>query len=140
MRQKHGTRMSAGRVRTGVDGEFRRDLPGTVPHHFDLRGRPDAFGTKAILWVLPVLATVAHVALTALGLWDFSREYDSLDVRARVELLTATTAYGAWAIFAVTRGVVAVGLGRRRDLGRWFLPAVLGAPAVLILAGSLRLR
>jgi len=116
-------------------------LPATVPHHFNLMGHPDSFGTKQILWVLPMLATVTHAALTAFGLWDFSRRGESIEkTRLNVETPAGATAYGAWMFFFVTRGTINVGLGRRKDLGGWFVPAVLGVLVLLILAASLRLR
>jgi hypothetical protein len=116
-------------------------LPATVAHHFDLLGRPDSFGAKRILWVLPVLAAAMYVALGGLGLWGALRSGDTIErSRLNVECVMGAIAYSTWMIFFVTRGTIDVALGRRKDLGRWCLPAILGSLAVLILAGSLRLR
>jgi hypothetical protein len=118
-----------------------RLLPATVAHHFDLLGRPDSFGAKRMLWVLPVLAVALYVALLALGLWGCSRRGDVIDrTRLNVETFMGAIAYGTWMIFFVTRGTIDVALGRRKDLGRWSCPTILGVLAVLILVGSLRLR
>lgn len=32
-------------------------LPARIPTHFDLAGRPDGWGTPAMLWLLPIVAT-----------------------------------------------------------------------------------
>jgi len=116
-------------------------LPATVAHHFDLLGRPDSFGAKRILWCLPVLATVMFVALGALGLWGSVRSVDTIErTRLNVETLMGAIAYGTWTILFLTRGTINVGLGWRKDLGRWRCPAILGVLALLIVVGSLRLR
>ncbi len=116
-------------------------LPATVAHHFDLLGRPDSFGAKRILWCLPVLAAVMFIALGVLGMWGFLRSGDTIErSRLNVETLMGAIAYGTWMIFFATRGTIDVALGRRKHLGRWFCPAILGVLALLIVVGSLRLR
>lgn len=122
-------------------GRSWRHLPSTVPHHFNVSGRPDSFGDKSILWILPVIATVTHAVLLLLGVLALSQGGNSVaETRVAAEVVTATAAYSAWTLFAVTRGTIDVGLGRRESLGRWFLPVVLGAVGLLILLALIRLR
>lgn len=40
-------------------------LPARVPTHFDLAGQPNAFGSPASLWILPVLTTALFLILIA---------------------------------------------------------------------------
>ena len=124
-----------------VLGRSWKRLPAIVAHHFDLLGRPDSFGNKRILWVIPILTTVLCVALTILGLWGLSRENEPIErARLNAETLMGAITYLTWTTFFMTRATIDVGLGRRKDLGRWLLPVVLAALALLILASSLRLR
>jgi Protein of unknown function (DUF1648) len=116
-------------------------LPATVPHHFDLMGRPDSYGNKRGLWTLPALSTVMYVGLTLLGLWGATRADESFErTRLNIEVLAGAIASGMWMIFFLTRRTIEVGLGQRNDLGRWVCPTILGVLALAILAGSLRLR
>ena len=41
-------------------------LPPVVPIHFDAAGRPDNWGARAGIWVLPVLTSVLYVLFTLL--------------------------------------------------------------------------
>lgn len=116
-------------------------LPATVACHFDLLGQPDSFGSKRCLWVFPVLSTAMYVALGAfLCLWDLSNGETVERTRRNVECLMGVPAWFAWVGFFTTRGIIAIGLGRRKGLGRWFCLTILGVLALLIFVGSLRLR
>lgn len=57
------------------------DLPAQIPTHFDLQGRPDAYGTKANIWILVALAVGMWVLVAVLG--HFPRTWN-LPGRVRV--------------------------------------------------------
>jgi hypothetical protein len=38
-------------------------LPGRIPTHFDAAGRPDGWGTPAMLWMLPGMATGIYLLM-----------------------------------------------------------------------------
>jgi uncharacterized membrane protein len=42
-------------------------LPAVAPSHFDFAGKPDAWGAKMNLWVLPFVGTVVYLMLTVVG-------------------------------------------------------------------------
>jgi uncharacterized membrane protein len=39
-------------------------LPDRIPTHFNLAGQPDGWGTPAMLWVMPVIATVIALLIS----------------------------------------------------------------------------
>ena len=40
-----------------------------IPTHFDVSGRPDGWGTTAMLWLLPIVATVIYLLMTLIALY-----------------------------------------------------------------------
>ena len=60
-----------------LNGQAR--LPLRIPTHFDISGRPNAWGSPAVLWLLPLIGTGLYLLLTALARIQFRRY--SLPVR-----------------------------------------------------------
>jgi uncharacterized membrane protein len=50
----------------------RDPLPPQIPTHFDLAGKPDAWGMSTMLWVLPIVATVIYLLMTVVALFPSS--------------------------------------------------------------------
>jgi uncharacterized membrane protein len=48
-------------------------LPERIPAHFDISGQPNAWGSPAILWLLPVVGTGIYLLITVLGSIRFRR-------------------------------------------------------------------
>jgi len=48
-------------------------LPDRIPTHFDISGRPDAWGTLTMLWFLPAVGSGLYLLMTALGGIRFRR-------------------------------------------------------------------
>lgn len=48
-------------------------LPLRIPTHFDISGRPNAWGSPQMLWLLPLIGTGVYLLLTALGTIRFRR-------------------------------------------------------------------
>jgi uncharacterized membrane protein len=42
-------------------------LPETIPVHFDLKGNPNRFGSKANLVVLPIISTILYTGMTIIN-------------------------------------------------------------------------
>lgn len=42
-------------------------LPERIPTHFDISGQPNAWGSPAILWLLPVVGTGVYLLITVLS-------------------------------------------------------------------------
>jgi len=52
-----------------------QQLPLRVPTHFDISGRPNAWGSPQVLWLLPVIGTCLYLLMTALATIRF-RNYN----------------------------------------------------------------
>jgi uncharacterized membrane protein len=103
-------------------------LPEIFPTHFDSSGHPDRFGTKGVLWVLPVIATLMFAALVAAQRLDPGRSGTHLALSnvamtaaaAGFEIITIvsprTTEVGA----ELPLGLTMSGLAAALAWGLWF--------------------
>lgn len=109
------------------------DLPARVPRHFDFAGKPDAWGSKTNLWVLPFVGVVIYLMLTVVGRIPHSHNFPvTVTPRNAPRLYRLSRMMVAWlkAQLACTLGYVAwaqiqVALGRHQGLGWAFLPVTL---------------
>ena len=66
-------------------------LPGRIPTHFDLAGKPNAWGTPGMLWLLPIVATVIIGLMTLVarhpGAFNYPVRVSPL-TRPRLERIT----------------------------------------------------
>lgn len=51
------------------------DLPEIIPQHFDVNGNPDGFGSKGILWFLPIIGVVTYVGLAIINKYPHTFNY-----------------------------------------------------------------
>lgn len=126
-------------------------LPEKMPVHFDFCGRPDSYGPKSGVMLLPVLAAVTYAVFTVLGRFpqiynypvriteeNAARQYAiALALMRRLKLeIVWLVAYGQWATFQVA-------LGRARGIASWLMPVFLAAivgTSVLYLVQAYRAR
>lgn len=116
------------------------DLPERVPTHFDAFGRPDAWGRKGTVLVLPAILLILYALLTLLArvphVYNYPVAITPENARTQYRLarimltemkaaVSLAFAYLAWAVAAVARGA-------REDLGPWFLLALLALIAGLL--------
>jgi uncharacterized membrane protein len=108
-------------------------LPSVVPQHFSLTGKPDAWGSKSKLWILPLFGVITYVLLTVVSRVPHThsfpvevtpenaprlyRQSQMMLVWLKMELCCCLS-YVAWA-------QTQVALGLHRGLGWGFLPAAL---------------
>jgi uncharacterized membrane protein len=123
------------------------DLPATVPIHFGSSGAPDGWGKRATLLILPMVATVHFLVLTALERVPHLYNYP-LEVTAKnapvVYALSRRLTLSLKLIIVVAFGFifhtsVQVALGEATALPGWFLPALLGSMAGVMLVTFVRL-
>jgi uncharacterized membrane protein len=55
--------------------QFWAVLPDRIPIHFGLGGQPDAWGDKVTIWMLPALAAIIFVVLTAVSRYPHTFNY-----------------------------------------------------------------
>jgi uncharacterized membrane protein len=108
-------------------------LPEIIPHHFGVSGKPDAWGGKWILWLLPGISLVLYVGLTILGryphVYNYPRPITEKNAAAQYHLArTMIVALKAEIIllFAyLQQQTIQVALGKTEGLGVAFLPIFL---------------
>ncbi len=123
------------------------ELPATVPTHFGISGAPDAWGARAWLLVLPVVATVLFVVLTFLErvphVYNYPVEVTATNAERvyalgrRLMLSVKTILVVAFGL--IFHGSVEVALGRATALPGWLLSAVLGSMAGVVLVSFVRM-
>jgi uncharacterized membrane protein len=124
------------------------DLPPTVPTHFGIAGAPDAWGSRAALLALPMMATAFFVALTFLERiphrYNYPIEVTAANARRMYALgrrLVLSVKLMLVLVFGfIFRTSVDVALGKASGLPGWFLPTVLASTAGLILVSVVRMR
>ena len=112
-------------------------LPSTIPTHFNGAGLADGFGPKATLLLLPMLATLLYVVITAVSkVLNKSPHLLNYPVtitpgNAAAQYANAAHLVGALKIVLVAVFILlvfrnyAVASGQASGLGTWFLPLVL---------------
>ncbi len=104
-------------------------LPDRVALHFGLDGRPDNWGPKRVLLLLPVFAAVFALAVIFVS-WLPGSARDLLMLR----LVAAET---AWLIAYAEWKTILVGLGKASGLGVGFIAAVILAPSLTLVVFAL---
>ena len=51
------------------------DLPGSIPQHYEMNGQPDAFGSKWMIWLLPLVGLIMYSGLTILNRYPNAFNY-----------------------------------------------------------------
>ena len=123
-------------------------LPARLPTHFDIAGRPNAWGSGASILFLPSLALVLYAGLGILQRFPWAYNYavaigpDNAEAQYRlaVRLLRALKAIIAatfgWIDYSTIRmALAAAGGGDRADgLGPFMIPTFLGVMTIVVIA------
>lgn len=99
--------------------QFWSVLPDRIPIHFGLGGQPDALGDKIAIWMLPAVATMIFVVLTAVSRYPHTFNYPVriTEQNARRQYLLARSllvwlkAEICWLFALVVRQQILVALG-----------------------------
>lgn len=117
-------------------------LPEVVPIHFGASGRPDGWGERVWLLLLPTLGVGLYALFGAIlnllppqmynlpwPITEQNRERQYLFAR---RLLLAFRTYAVFLLVLLLLQASRVALGKAPGLGWWFLPATLAAPCVIL--------
>jgi uncharacterized membrane protein len=85
-------------------------LPPKIPIHFGFRGEPDGWGSRGMIWLLPIISVLMVAFLSAIPLIPS-------DKPAPAGLLEALNLEMAALYFVILQGQIDVALGRRQRLG-----------------------
>ncbi|WP_420580424.1 DUF1648 domain-containing protein [Reichenbachiella sp.] len=109
------------------------ELPEVIPMHFDATGKPDRFGSKCSIWILPMVGFVVYVGLMILNrfphLFNYPTEITNHNAERQYKLaatLVRTINFSTALIFYyITYQSVQSALVGQDGLGRMFLPLVI---------------
>ena len=109
-------------------------LPEIVPIHFDASGKPDSYGNKWTLFILPLIASVLYIGMNFLNKypWVFNYMVPITEVNAESQYSAATRMIrvlkcSMMLIFGIISLYSYWTADGKSDLpGWWFLPLILG--------------
>ena len=87
-----------------------RFLPARIPIHFGFRGEPDGWGSRGMIWLLPIISVLMVAFLSVIPMIPSERP-------APAGLLAALNLELAALYFTILQGQIDVALGVRRRLG-----------------------
>lgn len=105
-------------------------LPETIPTHFNARGEPDDYGSKATLLLLPVIGSVIYLVMNRLNRYPHLMNYPvtitednaAAHYRTALRLLRIVKAIVLLIFSAIVVMTHRAALQPGTGLGRWFLP------------------
>lgn len=109
-------------------------LPQEVPVHYGFFGRPDRWGSKAIMWLfalLPVLTLLLMAGPMVSMLTTTHKASDIDKVRASFRLLAAMTAWLSVGTLVITVRAIPVAEKQADGLGRMVVPLFLAGLALI---------
>jgi uncharacterized membrane protein len=101
-------------------------LPDRIPHHFNLHGEPDRWGSKAMLLLLPALAALLFAGLTIANrfphkfnyLWPITAENAERQYCLARTMMCFLKAEVIWLLTYLTWQAIRVGAGEADMLNR----------------------
>ena len=116
------------------------ELPDRLPMHFDLAGRPNRWGPRGELFVLPSLALVLLVGMSVLSRFPHIYNYivaiteqnAARQYRLAVRLILSLNVLLQW-LFAVIVGVVIRAAQGLPHPGIWLVPTIVAGTFVLLI-------
>lgn len=113
-----------------LPASFYHSLPDEIPTHFGFTGKPDDFGGKAAIWILPTIGLVMYAGLAFLNYFIVRKEIASKfnpGVEAKQKqsvfrLLQYVKAVLALSFAYIAFATIQNALGLWEGLGKWFLP------------------
>jgi uncharacterized membrane protein len=115
-------------------------LPATIPTHFGIDGKPNAYGSKDTIWLLPGILLVLTVAFSLLSRYPWLFNYPVTITEENAErqyhrgrVLLAVINAGLALLFAVTQWqTIQMSRGAASSLGAFFsLPSVIAFIALV---------
>jgi uncharacterized membrane protein len=104
--------------------QFWAVLPDRIPIHFGLGGQPDALGDKVMIWMLPAVAAIIFVVLTAVSRYPHTFNYPVRITQENARrqyllgrsLLVWLKAEICWLFAVIVRQQILVALGNAQRL------------------------
>jgi len=124
------------------------ELPDIIPVHFGFNGQPDGFGTKAVIWVMPLLGGMLYLGMSLLNKHPHIFNYPQKVTEDNAERLykTATrmmrvlNALVACIFAYITFAIIQTALGNHNGLGTIFMIILLILILGITIYSSYKLR
>ena len=126
-------------------------LPETIPIHFDASGRPDNYGNKLTLFLLPVIGSIIYAGITYLNkyprVFNYKVQITEENAESQYSFATRMLRILKFSIMLIFSLIVLysywTAIGHTKAPGRWFLPLILGIisiPLIYLVIKSLRVQ
>lgn len=110
-----------------------RELPDTIPTHFNAKGNPNDFSQKNIIWTLPIIGFVLYTGMLLLNkiphrfnyLKKITEENAFRQYRIATKLLRTLRVIIVVSFFYIAYVSIQTALNKCDGLGRYFLPIFL---------------
>ena len=110
-----------------------RDLPDTIPVHFNAAGNPDGFGSRTTLWILPLTGAFMYILMTIVEafphIYNFPVEITEENAPAQYRLATRLIRILKTVILImfsyISYQTINTATGGAAGLGKVFLPVFL---------------
>lgn len=111
-------------------------LPEKIPTHFDFLGRPDSYGSKKILVLLPIVSVVLFILLTLVAMRPdrmnlsvkITPENQEFIYGKAVQLMHLLRLVLTFIFWYLMNGTIRVALGKQTQLDSWVLWVFIAMP------------
>jgi len=115
------------------------ELPDTIATHFNVVGKPDDFGSKHTIWIIPIIATILYLGLFAINRYPHIHNYmiNITEENALKNYMLSTRVVSIvnflciLLITYIIYMIVESAFGVKLEMGSWFVPTVLSFSIVL---------
>lgn len=115
------------------------DLPEQIPTHFNGAGEPDNYSNKNMVWLLPAIGTLLYFGLFTLTKYPHLHNYminiDNSNAiknyRFSIRTLRIVNVLCTVLFAYITYIIVQSAFNNEANLGRWFIPIVIGCSIIL---------
>jgi uncharacterized membrane protein len=116
-----------------------KDLPNTIPTHFNAQGIADDYSDKSMIWALPVIGIVMYVGLFFLNKFphihnymvNITEENALKNYRFSTRIARGVNFFTVALFVYIQYTIIASAKGENFTLGSWFLPMVIGISILL---------
>lgn len=117
------------------------ELADEIPQHYGADGKPDSYGSKSMVWLLPIIGLVLYA-----GLWYLNRlphlfnyttaiteENAERQYRLATRMMRCVNTFIAITFAYISYSIVRGGLDDETSLGLWFIPVMIVGPIAILI-------
>ncbi|WP_052184103.1 DUF1648 domain-containing protein [Psychroserpens sp. Hel_I_66] len=115
------------------------DLAETIPTHFNAAGEADGYGSKSMIWMLPVIGVFTFLLLFFLNKYphihnymvNITEENALKNYRFSTRIIRFTNLFVAILFLVIQYMMIEEGKGNNVSFGSWFTYSIIGASLIL---------